>query len=84
LIGGNPKAREANYDLAKSFQGIDELTLPVVSLGPSTAITHKEQIPPWTERYSTLIWVILALAVGVMLILIVKNLKRLPPSQERP
>ena len=84
LIGGNPKAREANYDLAKSIQGIDDLTLPMVSLGPSTAIPHKEQIPPWTERHSTLIWVILVLAVGIMLILIVKNLKKLPSSQERP
>ncbi len=84
LIGGNPKAREANYDLAKSIQGIDELTLPTVSLGPSTAIPHKEQIPPWTERHSTLLWVILGLAVGMMLILIVRNLKKLPSSQERP
>lgn len=83
LIGGNPKAREANYDLAKSIQGIDDLTLPMVSLGPLTAIPHKEQIPPWTERHSTLLWVILGLAVGMMLILIVRNLKKLPSSQER-
>ena len=84
LIGGNLKVREANYDLAKSFQGIDDLTLPMVSLGPLTAIPHKEQIPPWTERHSTLLWVILVLAVGMMLILIVRNLKKLPPSRERP
>ncbi len=83
LIGGNPKAREANYDLAKSIQGIDDFKLPVLSLGPSTAIPHKEQIPPWTERHSTLLWVILVLAVGTMIILIVRNLKKLPSSQER-
>ncbi len=83
LIGGNPKAREANYDLAKSIQGIDDLTLPMGSLGPLTTIPHKEEIPPWTERHSTLLWVILGLAVGMMLILIVKNLKKLPSSRER-
>ena len=83
LIGGNPKAREANYDLVKSIQGIDDLTLPMVSLGPSTVILHKEQIPPWTERHSTLLWIILVLAVGMMLILIVRNLKKLPSSQKR-
>ncbi len=38
LIGGNPKASEASYDLAKSIQGIDEFMLPLVSLGPPTAI----------------------------------------------
>ena len=84
LIGGNPKVEGANYDLAKSIQGIDEFTLPLVSIGPSTAIQHKEQISPWTERHSTLLWIILVLVVGTMLILIVRNLKKLPSFQERP
>jgi hypothetical protein len=83
LIGGNPKAREANYDLAKSIQGIDDLTLSLVSLGPPSAIPHKEQILPWTERHSTLLWIVLGLAVAMMLILIVRNLRKLPSSQER-
>jgi len=83
LIGGNPKVKEANYDLAMSFQGIDDLNLPTVSVGPLTAIHHKEKIPPWTERHSTLIWIILILAVGTMLIFILRNLKKLPSSQER-
>jgi len=80
LIGGNPKVGEASYDLAKSIQGIDEFMLPLVSLGPLTAIQRKEQIPPWTERHSTLLWIILALAVGMMLIVILRNLKKLPSS----
>ena len=67
------------YDLARSVQGIDDLKLPAVSLGTVTAIPHKEQLPPWTERHSTLLWIILVLAVGTMLILIVRNLKKLPP-----
>jgi hypothetical protein len=83
LIGGNPKAGVANYDLAKSIQGIDEFTLPSVSLGPPmVALPDRDQIPPWTERHSTLLWIILVLAVGTMLILIVRNLKKLPSSQE--
>jgi hypothetical protein len=83
LIGGNPNAGEANYDLAKSIQGIDELTLPSVSLGPSTAIPHKEKMVPWTERHGTLLWVVLVLAVVGMLILIVRSLKRLPSQGKR-
>ena len=84
LIGGNPKAKEADYDLAKSIQGMDDLTLPVVSFGPSMSIPHKKQIPPWTERHSTFLWIILVLAVAMMLILIVRNLRKLPSSQGRP
>jgi hypothetical protein len=84
LIGGNPKSREANYDLAKSIQGIDEFTLPVVNIGSSTTIPHKEQIPPWTERHSTLLWAILVLVVGTMIVLIVRNLKKLSSSLKRP
>ncbi|MGD0915151.1 MAG: DUF3999 family protein [Thermodesulfobacteriota bacterium] len=83
LIGGNPKVGEANYDLAKSIQGIDELMLPSVGLGPSVAIPHKGQIPPWTERHSTLLWIILILAVAGMLILIVRSFKKLPSARER-
>jgi len=81
LIGGNPKAGEANYDLAKSIQGIDDFTVPAVILGPQTALKQKEQIPPWTERHSVLIWIILIFAVGIMMVLIVRNLKKLPSSK---
>jgi bacteriorhodopsin len=70
------------YDLARSVQGIDDLKLPAVSLGPVTAIPHKEQLPSWTERHSTLLWIILVLAVGTMFILIVRNLRKLPPPQK--
>ncbi len=84
LIGGNPKAGEANYDLTKSIQGLEDLTLPRVSLGPLTAIPHKEKIPPWTERHSILLWIILILAVGTMVILIARNLKKLPSLGQRP
>jgi hypothetical protein len=82
LIGGNPKVTEANYDLSRSVQGIDDLKPPAVSLGPVTAIPRKEQLPPWTERHSTLLWIILVLAVGTMLILIVRNLRKLPPPNK--
>jgi len=71
------------YDLARSVQGIDDLKLPAVSLGPVTAIPRKEQLPPWTERHSTLLWIILVLAVGTMRILIVRNLRKLPPPPKK-
>ena len=78
LIGGNPKTGGANYDLARAIQGVDEFKLPVVSLGASIPIPHKEKMVPWTERHSTLLWTILVLAVIGMLILIVRSLKKLP------
>jgi len=83
-MGGNPQASEASYDLAKSIQGIDEFMLPLVSLGPPTAIQHREPIRPWTERHSTLLWIILALAVTAMLILILGSLKKLSSSPKQP
>jgi hypothetical protein len=83
LLGGNPKVGEADYDLAKAVQGLDETKLPVISLGgPPTRIAHKEPLAPWSERYSVVIWVVLIIAVGVMVGLIVKNVKRLPISQK--
>jgi hypothetical protein len=82
LVGGNLKAAEANYDLGRSVQGVDDFKLPAVSLGPVTAIPRKEQLPPWTERHSTLLWTVLVFAVGIMLVLIVRNMRKLPPSQK--
>jgi hypothetical protein len=81
LVGGNPGAREADYDLSKSVQGIDAFTLPVVGLGAPAAIPQKEKVLPWTERHGTLLWIILFLAVGTMLTLIVRSLKKHPPSR---
>lgn len=81
LLGGNPKAGGADYDLARAVQGLDELKLPVISLGPPTRIARKQPLAPWSERYSIVIWVVLIIAVAVMVGLIVKNLKKLHPSQ---
>lgn len=82
LIGGNPNAFAADYDLAKSIQGLDDMKLQVVSLGSPTIIVHKEKQPPWTERYSVVIWIILLAAVGVMVGFIIKNFKKLPAPKE--
>jgi hypothetical protein len=83
LIGGNPKTGGANYDLARSIQGVDEFKLPVVSLGASIPIPHKEKMVPWTERHGTLLWIVLILAVVGMLILIVRSIKKLPSQGKR-
>jgi len=70
--------------MSRINQGLDKFLLPLVSLGPLTAIQHKEQIPPWAERHSTLLWIILVLAVSMMLMLIFRNLKKLPSSPKQP
>jgi hypothetical protein len=82
LIGGNLNASPADYDLAKSIEGLDSMKLQVVSLGSQTLIVHKEKRPPWTERYSLVIWIVLIVAVGVMVGFIIKNIKKLPAPKE--
>jgi hypothetical protein len=83
LVGGNPKARAASYDLAEAIEGVDELQAPAVRLGPSRSLEGKKELIPWSERHSGLIWTVLVVTVGVMVFLIVRNMKRLRvPRQE--
>ncbi|MBN2309757.1 MAG: DUF3999 family protein [Candidatus Hydrogenedentes bacterium] len=77
LIGGNPKARRPNYDLAKSFAELGEQDLPVVQLAAQTPLEHEPKPLPWTERHGIILWLALILAVGAMLALIATNLRRL-------
>jgi Protein of unknown function (DUF3999) len=77
LVGGNPKARAASYDLAKAIEGVDEFQAPIVRLGPSRLLEGEKELFPWSERHSVLIWIVLFVAVGVAVLLIVRNLKTL-------
>lgn len=81
LIGGNSKARAADYDLAKAVLGVDEFSLPVVHPGPSAVLAPKKEMVPWSERHSVAILLVLFFAVGVMLRFIVKNLRGLPSKK---
>ena len=83
LIGGNPKARAASYDLAKAVQGIGELKVPIVALGPSSSIkVQRDQLGPWTERHGAIIWAALTLAVISILLLIIRSLKTLRATRK--
>ena len=82
LIGGNPKARPADYDLAKAVRGVDEFTLPVVHPGESAILEPAEEMIPWSERHSAVILIVLILAVGVTLGFILKNLRGLPAKKQ--
>jgi hypothetical protein len=84
LIGGNAGVRPPDYDLAKAVRGVDEFTLPVVRSGPAELLSPSaEKALPWSERHAGLILVVLAAAVGVMLVLIIKNLRGLPGKDEK-
>lgn len=78
LIGGNPKARAADFDLARAIRGVDRLTLPVLHPGPAVFLAPEETMVPWSERHGFVLLGVLIVAVAVMLILIVKNLRKLP------
>lgn len=82
LIGGNSKARPADYDLAKAVRGVDEFTLPVVHPGESAMLEPKEEMIPWSERHGAVILIVLIFAVGVTLGFIIKNLRGLPSKQQ--
>jgi len=84
LIGGNAKVRPPDYDLAKAVRGVDEFKLPVVHSGSVELLgLPAEKTLPWSERHAALILIILAAAVGVMLVFIIKNLKGLPGKDEK-
>jgi hypothetical protein len=79
LIGGNAGVRPPDYDLAKAVRGVDEFALPVVRSGVVAVLSPPaEKALPWSERHAGLILIVLAVAVGVMLFFIIKNLKGLP------
>ena len=82
LIGGNSKARPADYDLAKAVRGVDEFTLPVVHPGESAMLEPEEEMIPWSERHGGVILIVLIFAVGVTLRFILKNLRGLPSKQQ--
>ena len=83
LVGGNPQARAASYDLPKAIEGVDELQVPIVRLGPSRSLEGKKDLLPWSERHRVLVWMVLMVAVGVAVFLVVRNMKRLrTPRQE--
>jgi hypothetical protein len=84
LIGGNAKIRPPDYDLAKAVRGVDEFKLPVVHSGPAELLSPPaEKTLPWSERHAGLILIVLAAAVGVMLVFIIKSLKGLPGKDSR-
>ena len=81
LIGGNSRARPADYDLAKAVRGVDEFTLPVVHPGESVLLETKGEMIPWSERHGAAILIVLIVAVAVTLGFILKNLRGLPSKE---
>jgi len=77
LVGGNPQARAASYDLADAMKGVDELRVPTVRLGPSRPLEGKKELLPWSDGHGVLVWMVLMVAVGIALFLVVRNTKRM-------
>lgn len=77
LIGGNPKVAAPSYDLVKAVKGLEDRDLPVVQTEPLTPLKHEPPQLPWSERHKFIIWMVLILAVGVMVLLIVRSMKKI-------
>lgn len=78
LVGGNPGAGPANYDLARSMRGIEDETLPEAQLGLGSLLKKTPELLPWTERNATVIWGALALVVVAMVFLVIRGMRQLP------
>jgi len=82
LIGGNPKATAPSFDLARSLPDLTESKLPSALLGPLTHLGRAPELAPWTERHRWLVWVALVVAAGMMVSLILINLRKPAKSSE--
>jgi len=76
LIGGNRKARAAQYDLTRAVSQVDELKLPTASLGPTVALEHELDLAPWSERHGTVLLCLIAGGTLVMLYVVLKNIRQ--------
>jgi uncharacterized protein DUF3999 len=75
LIGGNIKASAPRYDLARSMVGVAAGELPIIEAAAPTRLASIEKPAPWTERNAVIIWIALIVAVGAMVVLVVKSLR---------
>jgi len=76
LIGGNPKASAPSFDLSRSLPNLPESEFPSAQLGSLAHYERAPELPPWTERHRWLIWVALVVAAGMMVFLILINLRK--------
>ena len=85
LLGGNPKARAPEFDLARFEPQIGDTTLPVTQAG---ALIRSEKpappLAPWTERHGVLLWAAILAAAALVAGLILKNMASLreDPSED--
>ena len=76
LIGGNRKARAAQYDLARAVSQVDEFELTTALLGAAVALEHELELGPWSERHGTLLLCLVAGGTLVMLYVVLKNIRQ--------
>lgn len=77
LIGGNPEAKPARYDLEKAVPDLDIAALPEVVVGVREPLPQAKEKVPWTERHGWLLWAVLLLAAGILAVLVWANLHRM-------
>ena len=86
LLGGNPNASAADYDLAKAVADLKKQKYPAISLGQPSSLSHEEKLSPWTERHRILIGLGLVLAVAFVAAILISSLRnvRTPVSRQGP
>jgi hypothetical protein len=80
LLFGNEKAARPKYDLARSVENVAAANAPAVTVLAGIAIEDIPDRAPWSERYSWAIWMILIGSVGVVVLLIARNMGQLRPQ----
>ena len=84
LYFGNPKAARPSYDLPHYADRLRQQGLVLATLGPAGPNPlYKLEVtpPPWSERYAGAVWVVLLLAVGVLGLLVYRQIKAAPAGE---
>lgn len=80
LYFANDSAKRPDYDLAESKRDLGVQDLPTVSLGTIEEVSDAAALLPWSERYRSVIWLVLLAIVAMMIGLIVANMNRFRPE----
>jgi hypothetical protein len=81
LLGGNPLAGPASFDLPQSVRNLNPKSLPVAQVGAASAIASVAELAPWSERHSALLLGLLVAAVVAMLALVFSSMRKMPGAQ---
>jgi len=77
LIGGNPEAGPARYDLVQAFGRVHDMELPIVDVGAVSSIAGEPEPEPWSERHGVLLLCLVVVAAASMCVIVIRSLRQI-------